>query len=124
MFAGRHDQIARARAYVTGVAGQCPMLDEAVLLTSEVCINALKHTPSGNGGSFEVILYHNRDFLRVEVRDGGSQSTPATRNSGEMSEHGRGLDLVALVAHRWGHSGVECSRSVFFELRRRPSLGT
>jgi hypothetical protein len=33
-----------------------------------------------------------------------------------LADEGRGLDLVNLVAVRWGHSGDRDGRSVFFEL--------
>jgi len=93
------------------------MLDEAVLLTSELCTNALQHTASGNGGTFEVTVYRGRDSLRVEVHDDGSDTVPTARNFEELSDDGRGLEIVALLAHRWGQGGDEYGRSVFFELR-------
>lgn len=42
---GQHDQVSRARAFVKDVLAGCPQLDEAVLLTSELCTNALQHFP-------------------------------------------------------------------------------
>jgi hypothetical protein len=35
----------------------------------------------------------------------------------DLEESGRGLELVALIASRWGQCGDEYGRSVFFELR-------
>jgi Histidine kinase-like ATPase domain len=120
-FPGRQDQVAGARAFVRRSAACCPMLDEAVLLTSELCTNALLHTASGNGGSFEVTIYRGQDSLRVEVRDDGSGTAPILRSFDELSEDGRGLELVALIASRWGQGGDEYGRSVFFELHwKRP----
>ena len=37
--------------------------------------------------------------------------------AGTFAEYGRGLDLVELLADRWGYSGDPNGRSVFFELR-------
>jgi O-methyltransferase involved in polyketide biosynthesis len=116
-FPGQRDQIAHARGFVKRAVGCCPMLDEAVLLTSELCTNTLQHTASGNGGTFEVTVYRAHDSLRVEVRDDGSQTIPAVGQSGELSEDGRGLEIVHLIASRWGQTGDENGRSVFFELR-------
>jgi two-component sensor histidine kinase len=93
------------------------MLDEAVLLTSELCTNALQHTASGNGGSFEVTIYRAESALRVEVRDDGAATTPAIQTLDEDSEDGRGLEIVSLIADRWGQCGDEYGRTVFFELR-------
>jgi hypothetical protein len=55
--------------------------------------------------------------LRVEVRDDGSGTVPVLRNFDELSEDGRGLEIVDLIAHRWGQTGDEYGRCVFFELR-------
>lgn len=116
-FRGEQDQVAAARDFVKRGVGRCPMLDEAVLLTSELCTNALLHTESGQGGSFEVTVRCEDDSVRVEVRDEGSKNVPALRGFDELSEDGRGLALVDLIATRWGQNGDEFERSVFFELR-------
>jgi anti-sigma regulatory factor (Ser/Thr protein kinase) len=125
-FPGEKDQIACARDFVKRAAGCCPMLDEAVLLTSELCTNTLQHTASGRGGSFGVTVYRGRDSLRVEVRDDGSKTVPAIRGIEQLPEDGLGLELVDLIASRWGYNGDEYGRSVFFELRwnclRKPRL--
>ena len=120
VFPGRQDQVACARDFISRAIGYCAVLDEAVLLTSELCTNALQHTASGNGGTFEVTVYLGRDSLRVEVHDEGSNTVPATQNFEELSEDGRGLEIVALISHRWGQGGDEYGRSVFFELRWSP----
>jgi anti-sigma regulatory factor (Ser/Thr protein kinase) len=117
VFPGHQEQVARTRDFVRRVAACCPVLDEAVLLTSELCTNALQHTASGNGGSFEVTVFRAANALRIEVRDDGAATTPAIRGLYELSEDGRGLEIVALIAHRWGQRGDEYGRTVFFELR-------
>lgn len=116
-FRGCSDQVSCARAFVKDVLGGCPQMDEAVLLTSELCTNALQHSQSGNGGSFEVTVYHVPGSLRVEVRDDGSASSPASRSFDSCSEDGRGLEIVAFLAHRWGQRGDEYGRCVYFEFR-------
>ena len=122
MFPGRHDQVARARAFVRAVLGHVPVLDEAVLLVSELCTNALLHTASGHGGTFEVAVYPRSFSVRVEVRDGGAAQAPGVRPPTDTCpEDGRGLGLVELLSDRWGHSGDHDGRSVFFELHwKRP----
>jgi anti-sigma regulatory factor (Ser/Thr protein kinase) len=99
------------------MAGCCPVLDDAVLLTSELCTNTLRHTASANGGSFEVTIYGGAESLRVEIRDDGAKKEPAIQAIEDMQENGRGLEIVALIAHRWGQCGDEHGRTVFFELR-------
>ena len=116
-FPGRRDQVAHARDFVRRKMRCCPALDEAVLLTSELCTNALQHTASANSGSFEVTLYRRDDSLRVEVRDDGAETVPAVRAVEDLRENGRGLEIVAMLAHRWGQHGDEYGRTVFFELQ-------
>jgi len=118
-FPGHQDQVACAREFVRRKIGPCPVLDEAVLLTSELCTNALQHTASGNGGSFEVTVFRGAFSLRIEVRDDGAMTVPVVRiaDDDDLAERGRGLELVALVASRWGQCGDEYGRSVYFELR-------
>ena len=124
IFPGQHSQVARARDFVRRAAGpDCPRLDEATLLTSELCTNALQHTSSGAGGSFEVTVFRQPDALRVEVRDEGADSKPAVRSLADMSENGHGLEIVHLIADRWGQNGGRFGRTVFFELRWPPALG-
>ncbi|HCU93567.1 MAG TPA: ATP-binding protein [Actinobacteria bacterium] len=108
-FPGRHDQVARARDFVRKAAPCCPAL--------ELCTNALQHTASANGGTFEVTIYRGHDALRIDVRDDGAKTLPTVGCIEDLSEDGRGLEIVALIAHRWGQSGDEYGRTVFFELR-------
>ena len=120
-FPGRPDQVRNARAFVTQVLGECPRLDDAVLLTSELCANALQHSASGDGGAFEVSVYCGPGSVRIEVRDDGSARVPASRSFDETSEDGRGLEIVACLARRWGQRGDEYGRCVYFELRWEPA---
>lgn len=94
-----------------------PVLDEAVLLVSELCTNALLHTASGDGGTFEVAVYQHSFWLRVEVTDDGADQSPAVAQAADaLAEEGCGLGLVRLLADHWGHCGDHHGRSVFFEL--------
>jgi anti-sigma regulatory factor (Ser/Thr protein kinase) len=93
------------------------MVDEAVLLVSELCTNALLHTTSANGGTFEVAIYPDPLSVRIEVRDEGAAQVPGVRQPADtLAEDGRGLCLVELLADRWGYDGDRNGRSVFFEL--------
>jgi anti-sigma regulatory factor (Ser/Thr protein kinase) len=117
VFDGREDQVAEARRFVRDAIGDLPVRDEAVLLVSELSTNALMHTASGNGGKFEVTVGLRRRSVRVEVSDGSANATPAAQRPDVLSEDGRGLSLVEVVADRWGCEGDEHGRTVFFELR-------
>jgi serine/threonine-protein kinase RsbW len=116
-FPGRLDQVACARAFVKSALGDCPALDDIVLLASELCANAVRHSASADGGSFEVAVYPRRKSARVEVRDdGGSVTAPQARDLAGLPEAGRGLGVVAAVADTWGYHDGEHGRIVFFEL--------
>jgi len=95
----------------------CPVLDEAVLLVSELATNALEHTATGNGGRFQVTVCRADTSLVIGVSDNGSYKTPQPGLLDAQSENGRGLGLVELIADRWGHCGGRHGRTVWFELR-------
>jgi anti-sigma regulatory factor (Ser/Thr protein kinase) len=110
--------VGRAREFVRTTLGQVPVVDEAALLVSELCTNALLHTASGDGGMFEVAVWPYRFWVRIEVRDGGATQAPTVgRQHDTLAGQDRGLGLVELLADRWGYSGDRHGRSVFFELR-------
>jgi len=116
VFRGHPARVAHARRFVAAVLNGCPLTDTAVLLTSELVTNALAHTPSGTGGSFEVIVWRDTACVLVAVLDDGSHTSPATVGIDLESESGRGLGLVAALADRWGHQGGTAARAVWFLL--------
>ncbi len=115
-FPGSPDQVARVREFVRLVLGPVPVVDEAVLLASELATNAVIHTASGQGGSFDVAASRYPSAVRVEVHDAGSHQVPMPRPQDQLTEEGRGLGLVSLMADRWGHREDMDGRSVFIEL--------
>ncbi|MEY9210668.1 ATP-binding protein [Thermobifida halotolerans] len=120
-FPGLASQIRHARRFVARQLHDCPEISTVTLLTSEIATNAVTHSASGApGGKFEVTVYTAASWVRVEVRDlGGSElPRPQHRDPYDVSEHGRGLDLVEALAAKWG---VEAradglGRTVWFEL--------
>lgn len=116
-FPGRPDQIAHARDFVRRTLGTCPVLDEAVLLVSELATNAIEHTATGTAGNFLVTVVLGERSLFIAVKDDGSAKSPTTRLSDLLAEDGRGLGLVELIADSWGHHGNEHGRMVWFKLR-------
>jgi anti-sigma regulatory factor (Ser/Thr protein kinase) len=116
VFRGHPARVAQARRFVAGVLNGCPLIDTAVLLTSELVTNALAHTPTGTGGSFEVIVWREAGCVLVAVLDDGSDASPVAVGVDLESECGRGLGLVAALADRWGHEGGGAARAVWFLL--------
>lgn len=115
-YPGTRSQPRRVRADLTEIAGACPVIDELVLLASELAANAVTHSRSGHpGGVFTVraTLYHG-DYAWVEIIDQGG----AWVADGHDDEHGRGLTVVAMVAGdgNWGIEGDASSRVAWFRL--------
>lgn len=59
-------------------------------LISELSANAVTHTASGDGGTFEVCIDLRPRAVRVEVRDLGSRYVPVVRKQDGLLEAGRG----------------------------------
>lgn len=74
-----------------------PLLDDALLVTSELAANAVTHAHS----SCRLRVSLNPSSLRIDVLDTGS-GTPEPQPSSNTAEHGRGLHLVAAVTTAWG----------------------
>ena len=92
-------------------------LDVAVLLTSELVTNAVRH------GAAPITLRLYRDAgLRVEVRDAGPPLGSVVRGARDhMAEGGHGLPLVEALASSWGsavHDDLPAGKTVWFEMLR------
>jgi anti-sigma regulatory factor (Ser/Thr protein kinase) len=124
-FPGRPNQIAHARDFTRRVLGPCPVLDEAVLLISELSTNAIEHTATANEGSFHVTIYRTESSLLIAVTDDGSDNVPKPSHATDtLTESGRGLELVELIADSWGHCADEDGHTVWFEMSwKQPESG-
>jgi serine/threonine-protein kinase RsbW len=116
-FPGRPDQVARARDFTRRTLGSCPVIEEAVLLVSELATNALEHTATSLGGRFDVTVLGGESSVMIAVTDNGSEKVPVCGALDPEDVTGRGLGLVELIAERWGHCGGRHGRTVWFELR-------
>ena len=104
MLAGRAERARAARAFVSEVLGPGhPCGDVAVLLVSEIFSNSVRHSGSGAPGeTVTVAVRAGAGIVRVEATDCAGPGTPALRPVGRDAEGGRGLQLVAGLAARWG----------------------
>ncbi|MFC3985317.1 ATP-binding protein [Streptosporangium jomthongense] len=107
-----------ARDLLTGqIAG--PVLDDVLLLLSEVATNAVTHSNSGRtpGGQVTVRMTHAPGDVHVQVTDDDSStSAPIVRTPDLDEDGGRGLWLVNLLATTWGTHRGETTRSVWFRI--------
>jgi anti-sigma regulatory factor (Ser/Thr protein kinase) len=115
-FDGKPDQVHHVRAFVAELITGCPAADDVLLLTSEVATNAIRHTASGVGGTFSVVVKVDRKSVKIEVHDLGAMTEPAFTGSGQLRESGVGLSLVEALADCWGYYGDIEGRVVWFEM--------
>ena len=94
------------------------VVDDARLLVSELVTNSLDHGELGEGDSVVISVYLATDRLRFEIQNSGTAgvvaASPAERESGQG---GFGLDLVDILAARWGVTRNR-DTSVWFEMAR------
>jgi phosphoserine phosphatase RsbU/P len=117
---------AAARALVRSVleeTGLDPLLNEALLLTTELSTNAVVHANT----ELDVEVVADHDGLTVTVTDFApgpvEQLAVGPRNGhadiGEVAERGRGLLLVDHFASRWGTVHQATGKGVWFRLERK-----
>jgi anti-sigma regulatory factor (Ser/Thr protein kinase) len=104
------------RHFVGQLIQGCPVIDDVILLASELATNAVRHTASGPDGTFCVLVQVIDGCVRVEVHDLGSVTAPAVRRLGSPGESGAGLAVVEAIADRWSFHGGELGRVVWFEM--------
>jgi anti-sigma regulatory factor (Ser/Thr protein kinase) len=106
----RHELAAR-------LAGMLPpvLVDDILLLTTELVTNGVRHSPAADSGSFEVGLFLAPTMIRVEVSDPGTGFEHVPHTPGTMAEGGRGLFLVEVLADRWGIEAND-GTTVWFEV--------
>lgn len=115
-FAGLPEEIRSVRHFVSQLVNGCPVAADVILLASELATNAVRHTASGQDGTFCVLVQSARGRVRVEVHDLGSDTAPAIRRTGTPGESGAGLAVVETIADRWGFHGSHLGRVVWFEM--------
>ncbi|MFF5425463.1 MULTISPECIES: SpoIIE family protein phosphatase [unclassified Streptomyces] len=120
--------VAAARAFVRDTLqgwGHPELVDDAVVLTSELVTNAVVHA----GTAAEVLCLRSEDSIRVEVADRyPEREVPVQGGRAPGSpdrENGRGLLLCAAIAARWGVDYSPTRKHVWFhlDLPQRP-VGT
>lgn len=116
VFPGRPGQVAHARYFVRRALAAHGPAGDAALLTSELATNAIQHTASGQGGTFEIVICRRPAAVRIAVIDAGSPSIPTLTSPDCLNASGRGLALVEALARQWGHQGNQRSRIVWFDL--------
>ncbi|MBT2472366.1 SpoIIE family protein phosphatase [Streptomyces sp. ISL-66] len=113
--------VAAARAFVRDTLqgwGFADIVDDAVVLTSELVTNAVIHA----GTSAEVLCLRTEDGVRIEVADRYPERELPLQLPGERPyadpdrESGRGLMLCAALATRWGVEYTAAHKHVWFRI--------
>ncbi|GGL07384.1 hypothetical protein GCM10014719_06840 [Planomonospora parontospora subsp. antibiotica] len=124
-FPGNAASVSRTREWARdSLSGRlsAPVLDDLLLLLSELATNAVVHSDSGRtaSGRVTVRLVLSPGAVHVEVTDDGSAAgVPAVRVAEPDDDGGRGLWLVDLLATEWGYRRDEAGGSVWFRLPDR-----
>ncbi|MGW0845943.1 ATP-binding protein [Streptomyces sp. NPDC002787] len=93
----------RARALLTCWGLSPDVVDEAVLVISELATNAIEHALPPAELRLSLAWADGRRVLRIEVSDGGPAPRPSTTPDGpDLDESGRGLPMVAALSFRHG----------------------
>ena len=107
---------AEARRFVAGKVtdwGLEDLLDDALLVASELAANAVTHADS----PCRIRLSVNAATQRIDVIDTGS-GTPEPQPASWTEEHGRGLHLVDALTTAWGLEIIPEGKLVWAELPR------
>lgn len=112
--------VAAARAFVRDTLqgwGFGDVVDDAVVLTSELVTNAVVHAKT----AAEVVCLRSGDGVRIEVSDRYPEREIPLQSSGVAMgspdrEGGRGLQLCAALATRWGVEYSPAHKHVWFRL--------
>ncbi|MBB0243382.1 SpoIIE family protein phosphatase [Streptomyces alkaliphilus] len=115
--------VATARGFVRDTLqgwGLAELIDDAVVLTSELVTNAVIHA----GTSADVLCLRDESGVRVEVVDRHPERelpfVPTRRGTPDPdSEGGRGLMLCAVLSAGWGVEYTSSDKRVWFRLEER-----
>ena len=116
LFAAETSAVGKARGTVERTLRDWGLPDtegRAVLLTSEVMTNAVRHA----SGPVELVILAEGGTLEVGVRD-DHPADPVVGNSPREAEAGRGMLLVSSLASRWGvrRSDGRAGKVVWFQI--------
>ncbi|MFE2160698.1 SpoIIE family protein phosphatase [Streptomyces lydicus] len=112
--------VATARAFVRDTLqgwGCADIVDDAVVLTSELVTNAVVHA----GTAADVLCQRSDEGVRISVADRYPEREIPLQNAGQVVVHpdregGRGLLLCGALATRWGVEYTAAQKHVWFQL--------
>jgi hypothetical protein len=115
-FAADSDAPRRARRFVIETLrrwGELRLVDDAAIVVTELATNAVVHAQS----ELVVAVQQSDESVVLSVRD-ASSIPPQPRHPSLTAFRGRGLEIVASIATKWGADAVGDGKVVWAELRR------
>jgi serine/threonine-protein kinase RsbW len=102
-FAPSTPGIARTRlaAFLTRQGASDEVVDDALIVISEMIANAVSHGVPGHDGAIEISWSINGSLLELSVLDGGVGGHLKPIDFDHDSLSGRGLSIISRVADRW-----------------------
>jgi len=88
------------------------LADDVVLSANELVTNAVAHCRV-TCAEVRVTLVIREPYLFLEVHDPDRGRLPQLHDRGPDAEGGRGLTLVGLLAHGWGHGQLRHTKCVW-----------
>lgn len=95
--------IARTRlaSFLTRHRASPQVIDDALIVISEMIANAISHGEPSPDGTIEISWAITGTLLELSVHDGGSGGALEPIDFDEDSLSGRGLSIINRVADRW-----------------------
>jgi anti-sigma regulatory factor (Ser/Thr protein kinase) len=96
------------------------LVNDVVLVATELLSNALRHARSLPGDQLDVswdVRGGRAASVSIRVTDGGGRNTPHVRNPGPAETNGRGLSIVDSLAEEWGVEDGPGGATVWARLR-------
>lgn len=95
--------IARTKlaAFLTLRRASPQVIDDALIVLSEMIANAVRHGSPDEGGSIEISWSVHHGLLELSVLDAGAGAALKPIDFDEDSLSGRGLSIINRVADRW-----------------------
>jgi anti-sigma regulatory factor (Ser/Thr protein kinase) len=93
------------------------LIDDVVLVATELLSNALRHARSLPDDQLDIRWEVRQDSVSIKVTDGGGRHQPHVRHPGPAETNGRGLSIVETLAEEWGVEEGAATATVWATLR-------
>jgi len=100
------------------------IVDDALLVATELFSNALRHARALPGDEVDVNWEVQDGLVSIRVTDGGGLHRPHVRHPDPTETKGRGLSIVQTLAEEWGVDHAGATATVWATLRAQSSATT